>query len=74
MWAVWHTDNRPEDQVQIPVKNDIWTAVFTPAVAAKDASLSSVTKAEPLKPKPGHVDESRVLRHYCVNAAMIAFL
>jgi hypothetical protein len=58
MWAVWHTDNRPDDQVQIPVKNDIWTAVFTPATPARDPDLASLTIATPALAKPGHVDEA----------------
>ncbi len=61
VWALWHTDNRPDDQVQIPVKNDIWTGVFTPAIAASDAKLNSAAPvtAVPTKPaNPGHVDEA----------------
>ena len=58
MWAIWHTDNRPDDQVQIPIKNDIWTGVFTPSVTAKDSELVTLSKAAPITPKPGHIDEA----------------
>jgi hypothetical protein len=58
VWAVWHTDNRPEDQIQVPVKNEIWTGVFTPAVAAKDPNLESLPKVAAVKQKPGHTDEA----------------
>jgi hypothetical protein len=58
MWALWHTDNRPEDAVQVPVKNDLWVAVLTPAVPAKTAELRPLSTPVPVAVKPGHASEA----------------
>ena len=57
MWMLWHTDTRAEDQVQIPVKNDIWSAVLTPAIPAAEAKLEPIPAAPAVTSKRGHTDE-----------------
>ena len=71
-WLLWHTDNRPEDQVQIPIKNDIWTAVLTPSTAAADVELQPFRPPPAVSARPGHADEPgdvRAIRSYRVNLA-----
>ncbi|HMF11768.1 MAG TPA: hypothetical protein VKE94_05660, partial [Gemmataceae bacterium] len=69
MWMLWHTDTRAEDQVQIPVKNDIWAAVFTPAIAPVEAKLQPISAAPAVTSKPGHTDEAGDVRR--IRAARV---
>ncbi|MBV9082793.1 MAG: DUF3604 domain-containing protein [Acidobacteriaceae bacterium] len=57
MWMVWHTDNRPEDQVQIPQKNDVWVGVLTPSIQAQAAELKPAETVKVESRPPGHKDE-----------------
>src|SRR4051794_13111275 len=58
MWMLWHTDARAEDQVQIPTKNDIWSAVLTPAVAAVESKIEPIPAPPAVTSKRGHTDEA----------------
>jgi hypothetical protein len=57
MWMIWHTDNRPDDQVQIPRKNDVWVGVLTPATSAEPADLKPAQTPKIETRRPGHLDE-----------------
>jgi hypothetical protein len=57
MWMLWHTDSRAEDQVQIPVKNDIWSAVLTPSIAPAEPQLQAIPAPAAVTSKRGHTDE-----------------
>src|SRR6266702_1000383 len=60
---LWHTDARASDQVQIPVKNEIWSAVLTPAIPPAEAKLEPVAASAPATPaKRGHTDEAGDVR------------
>ncbi len=63
MWLLWHTDTRAEDQVQIPVKNDIWVGVLTPAIAAVEPKLQPLPAPKPdTKIRRAHADEPGDIR------------
>ena len=72
MWMVWHTDNRAEDQVQIAVKNDIWSAVLTPAIPAAEPKLEPIPAAPAVTMKGGHTNEADDVRRVRAHRVSLA--
>ncbi len=56
-WVFWNTDDRDDSQITVPGNNQVWAALFTPAIPYPPARLVPTEDYEPADISDGHRDE-----------------